>query len=239
MANTLDFTTEQGFPCQDCNRVFYVKKNYHKHRVIHTKSKLKCTYCDKVIGRAANLRFHERTCEKNPCQPSSSSAGGGVVSAAVAAATAPIDDGHFRLVQSAFGGVTVMYRKVFAPDTFCWDEVKRSLVEGLKPILVKERLARNCIKWNVSLKVIFMKSVDHDVVTDPPAYFTTEIHRGYAVTRFDRELEQAFDALVHQVEEFTERGSGWVIQRFVGLEANIYTYIPLLAYAPRDDDDDN
>jgi hypothetical protein len=238
MANTLDFTTEKGFPCQDCNRVFYVQKNYRRHMVIH-KSKLKCTYCSKLIERAANLQFHERTCEKNPLQSTSSSVGGGVVSAAsavaTATATAPTHD-DFRLVRSSFGGVHVLYQKVFARNTICWNEVKRSLL-GLKPILEKERLAKQCIKWSVSLKVIFMKAVEPEVVTDPPAYFRTECLRGFVCTRFDRELELTFDALVTQVDEFTQRGSGWVIKNFVALLADIYTYMPLLAYASDNDND--
>ena len=235
MANTLDFMIEERFPCPDCDRVFFVKRNLHKHMVIHETRKLKCTYCSKLIQRAINLRFHERTCEQNPCLPSDSS--GGTVSVADTGTVATAPNGGFRLFSSCFNRAGVLYLKVFTPNTICWDEIKRLLVKDLKPILEKEVVEKRGIKWYVCLKVVFMKAVEPQIVTIPPAYFNTEPLVGFITTNYDLQLHHTFDTLVHMVDEFVQRGSGWVIKEFVDIEANILKYDPLLACSSTDDDD--
>ena len=237
MANTTAaFTVEKGFPCEECNRVFYVNKNLLKHMVVHTKSTLKCTYCSKSIHRRIYLQFHERTCEKNPCLSSSSSAGAGGGGISAAAASIPTDG--FRFYRSSFQRTVCEYRKVFARNTFCWGEITRAL-DTLKPILEKEVVEKRCIKWCVCLKVVFMKAVDENVVTDPPAYFQTEMFRGFRATNFECDIQNSATTLEHQVDEFVERGSGWVIKHFVDIVAKVFEYCPLSSYALSDTDDDD
>ena len=62
--------------------------------------------------------------------------------------------------------------------------------------------------------------------------------RGFRTTHFDSEIQNSSSTLEHQVDEFVERGSGWVIKQFVDIVAQVFEYDPMLAYASSDTDDD-
>jgi KRAB domain-containing zinc finger protein len=56
------------FQCNQCDKVFSHKKDYNRHKLVHSeegKKSLCCKYCGKTYSSKSNLKIHEQTCAKN------------------------------------------------------------------------------------------------------------------------------------------------------------------------------
>ena len=59
--------------------------------------------------------------------------------------------------------------------------------QDVKNLLKTEVVKRKGRKWSVTLKAIMYKSVDPDVVTDPPALFNTDMVVGLIGSNYEDE----------------------------------------------------
>ena len=106
----MDFMVEVSFPCTShgCDKVFYVKSDLKKHAKANAKEMREktncCLHCNKTISRAQNLKFHQQTCEQNKNRKAYRRFYGVVPD---------LCNGGFKLVESAFKKMFVLYRKKF------------------------------------------------------------------------------------------------------------------------------
>ena len=81
------------------------------------------------------------------------------------------------------------------------------------------------------------KSVDPDVVTDPPTVFNTDMVVGLIGSNYDDYLKAAFENVMQQIDEFQRNGSGWVLDQFLELDVSIVTCTPWIRNVNEDEDD--
>ena len=77
----------------------------------------------------------------------------------------------------------------------------------MKNVIRKEVVKREGIKWDLALKAIMYKSVDPDVVTDPPAVFNTDMVIGLIGSNCGDELKAAFENVMQQIDDYQHNGS--------------------------------
>ena len=168
----MDFTKEESYPCRGdgCDKVFYLKADLEKQRKVHEKEMRRknhcCLHCNEIISRAQNLKFHQQTCERNENLNKYRQFYG---------VYPDVRNSGFKLVESAFKKMFVLYRKKIDVNAQQFDDVKLVFSQDVKNVLRREAVNRFSIKWNLALKVIMHKSGAPDVVTDPPAVFDIDI----------------------------------------------------------------
>ena len=87
------------------------------------------------------------------------------------------------------------------------------------------------------MKAIMHKSVDPDVVTNPPAVFDTDMVAGLIGSNYEDELKAAFDNVMQQIDEYQRNGPGFVLDQFFKLDVSIVTYTPWVWNINEDEDD--
>ena len=90
-----------------CDKVFYVKADLKKQTKDHKKRDEKerkhcCLHCNKNISRVQNLKLHQQTCEQNENRKTYHRFYG---------VDPDVCNGGFKLVESAFKKMFVLYRK--------------------------------------------------------------------------------------------------------------------------------
>ena len=166
-------------------------------------------FCDKVIKHLKNTKLHEATCEENPNHRTT------VVGYGV---NANYED--FELVSSAFKNTISIYRKKFdLCDTI--DSVKHVLKKNVEELLQTGAYKRLHFKWYVSLKVVFRKSSDASIQTDPPACFRTNPSMGLTGTDYKEKLEHVFCSLLDKIDCYERNGSGWILHNFTDIDVTM------------------
>ena len=117
------------------------------------------------------------------------------------------------------------------------DDMELVFSRDVKNVLLREVVKRKGIKWNLALKAIMYKSVDPDVVTDPPAVFNTDMLLGLIWTNYGEELNAAYENVIEQIDEYQRNGSGWVLDQFLELDVSIVSCTPWLRNVNEDEDD--
>ena len=173
-----------------------------------------CMFCDKAIKHAKNIKLHEGTCKENPNR-CNAAAGYGTT---IATSTEGNDD--FMLVNSAFKNTISIYRKKFEPHDML-DSMKHMLEKDVKELLQNEAYKRLYFKWYIALKVVFQKSADPSIQTDPPACFRTEPRLGLIGTDYEENLEHVFQSLLDKIDCYERNGSGWIVHNFVDMDVTI------------------
>ena len=97
----------------------------------------------------------------------------------------------------------------------------RELLDGIK---------RN-IKWQASLRTVFAKATNPNIITKPAMFFITEAVSSTSSDPLELQLQIALRNLMHQVDGYEKNGSGWVLDHFVTLDVRILKYDPLRAVA--------
>ncbi len=222
-----EFMKEKCYPCSKCDEIFYVEDNLLKHAKKHSDEKKNCIYCNKIIERAANLKLHQKTCDRNVNRKWRVMLGvdGDVV------------DTGFNMVQSAFKKLIVVYRKPL--NTCELKNVKLAFTQDMSYILRREVMERKGMKWHSSLKVKLCKALNPSVETDPPAVFNTDAVWGLIGSNYEDDMNAAFDNVMRQLDEYQCNGSGWVLSEFVELDVTIITCTPWKNRKVAEDDEDD
>ena len=162
--------------------------------------------------------LHMNRCEKNPnkiiIEQVLTQEGAGAVKSTY-------DDGkQLVVVKSAFGGKVATYRLGFdnSPDDLLYrlQEVLNNQVFNL----LEDISNTDSWKYYISLKMIFHKSSSIGELTDPPVVLNSEPLLLQPTTNVKTQLETVHQNLTHQISEFGEQGSGWVIDHFNTLDVN-------------------
>ena len=86
------------------------------------------------------------------------------------------------------------------------------------------------IKWHMIIKATFERMTPEKEMEETYAYFRTNNYIELTSPASQEHLVQGFQKIQNSIEEFTRRGSGWILKRINHLELKITRYHPL---APR------
>ena len=79
-------------------------------------------------------------------------------------------------------------------------------------------MERPGIKYYFTLKMMYHKTVDTTILSDPPPLFPTEVFSALDMTKFGDHVKFAMQQLQQQMENFQRNGSGWIIDHFIHLD---------------------
>ena len=116
-------------------------------------------------------------------------------------------------------------------------QFKDSLFQ-LKDNINEEVVKKQVIMFYVSLHANFHLGSDEEFKTEPPAVLNTEALEIFKSTDIDDLLNHTYENLVSSIENFQQRGSGWVLDKLLKLDLHILEFNPLNAtsYIPLPDE---
>ena len=211
------------FHCEECDKVFDVKKNLNRHvREVHTdEKKHQCKYCHKQFARKQNYELHSKTCHLT--------VGCGLPSIKQSC----IKPKHVGLeppvlLKSAFKGVMEQWIiDVPGKGTDLLGSLKTS-AKAMKATIRKHLHKHGpALKYYLAVHVVFYKPSHPDVTTDPPAVLQTHPRTVYAATDLDKTLESDVESLENMIDEYERNDSGWCLDYIERLDTNIIAMNPL------------
>ena len=79
----------------------------------------------------------------------------------------------------------------------------------------------------VSVHVAFHQAIDPSFLTEPPPVFNSEAMEVFEAEDINTILGEIYSYLLALIDEFQERGSGWVLNQLLRLDLHTYQYTPL------------
>ena len=211
-----------SFKCSMCIFTFNRRDNMLRHvREVHC-GKWKCSTCDKVFQREDNFLYNKRTCEFKLTgkRPPSEQIGAGQPKRSQT---------NVQWSSQALDGVVdkfiIEFNKKQTPDTIM--DTFRNELFGFEEKIESELDKKHGLKIVIACHVEFYQASDPSFLTEPPAVFNTTPLKVLASSDISEVLDTAKKEIVRKIDEFQQRGSGWVIQRFLRLDLLSYLYDPL------------
>ena len=95
---------------------------------------------------------------------------------------------------------------------------------------INEEIAKKrAVRFYLSLHVYFHLSTDLTFLTDPPAVFSTDAVELYNSNDVHVALNSIYGNLVPAIEDFQQCGSGWILDKLLGLDLHLLKFNPLRA----------
>ena len=127
-------------------------------------------------------------------------------------------------IDFAFSRANEAYKISFTPNNATQsDKPITESCEALNRKLEKFRNRRKALKFNLKLEIVFEKSDDEEIYTDPPIFIYTQQHELYTASPTAEVLQDMAKELMENIEKFELTGSGFIIR-------NLYCYKRLLAH---------
>ena len=212
--------------CSVCGKSFSLKRNLVKHNKKFHGGQWRCVNCDKTFERYDNYCFHERNCEfrLHGKRIAVDQIGGG----SSKRQRVNILDSESHALDHATDRFTVHLQELNqTPETII--DILRDSIMNLKPTIEVELERKRALKIIVALHVTFHQATDPTFLSEPPPVFKSmpvEILEG---TDIDEGLNIITNQLMKKIDDFEERGSGWVLHELSRLDLNTYIYDPLRA----------
>ena len=221
--------------CSVCGKSFSLKRNLVKHNKKFHGGQWRCINCDKTFERYDNYCFHERNCEfrLHGKRKAVDQIGGG----APKRQRANILDSESHALDHATDRFTVHLQELDqTPETII--DILRDSIHNLKPTIEVELERKRALKMIVALHVTFHQATDPTFLSEPPPVFKTSPMEVLAATDIDEVLKSISNELLKKIDDFEERGSGWVLHELSRLDLHTYIYDPLRAstYIPLPDE---
>ena len=207
-----------------CERTFARKDNLLRHVRNQHAALWTCVRCRATFNRQDNFSYHERTCEFRATgkRPATNQVGEGEPKRKRPTnarwRAQPLDH-----VMEEF---TVDLEQLEQTPETILDVLKDAILD-LKATIEQELEKKRALKIIVALHVNFHQSADLAFLTDPPAVFNSEPVEVLAATDLDEALHAIFESLLKMIEEFQERGSGWVLHELLRLDLHTHIFDPL------------
>ena len=93
------------------------------------------------------------------------------------------------------------------------------------------RYVQRCraLKFTMSINVKFVKTDDSSIKTDPPVWFTTQPFPVYKGSDINDLLSCTQKQLLNRIDTFESNGSGWILNKLIFLDVNVWELDPLHA----------
>ena len=214
--------------CLYCDRIFLNKKNLLQHEIQHKadNKKLKCSLCNKRFQKRCNFILHQKQCQQESTGTFENEKIG-----QHGAGHSVRENDNFKEIESALKKTAAVYRKSFG-DTTDLQMLKDIFIGEMCSKLKEEVDKRKNIKWFAGLKLEFCMASDNTIITNPPINFNSETCILLVEDQEEEIILQcqvAFNNIIHQIEEFSKNGSGWILDQLLNLDINIIDYDPLRA----------
>ena len=83
---------------------------------------------------------------------------------------------------------------------------------------------KRAVKFYLSLHFNFYRSTDVVFLTDPPAVLGTDTVEVYDSSDVHDALNSTYENLVSAIEDFQQRGSGWILDKLVALDLHLLEF---------------
>ena len=231
-----DFTVvrEQLFKCQVCSREFLEQSNLSRHEAEHAVTRhIKCSFCHKTFKHESHRTMHMRHCPNLPVSTDvirsersteTNQAGMGLENDTISHSESATSFNEIleqpRLIQSALSNTVIKYEHRFDKSDYVNLFIRiRAALDKYGDIIIKEHAA---------LSVNFHQAANVEDVTSPPVIFRSEVFTSLIDDENNRtKFVIAMQQLTHQIEEFLNNGSGWVLSNIVKIDVGIINYKPL------------
>jgi hypothetical protein len=203
--------------CEKCIESVNNSEEYYLHILKCNKIKLplKCPYCSKRLTSKKVFKYHLET---NDCQ---TQFGGSL--------PAVPDDSIFKISKTAFKKFIEEY--IFEPDELYNDinEFFLTYRDQFKNLYKNVLENVNNIKTQICLTVNFQREIEGNI-SNQLGYFTTVTRPISSIKFFNKNYYKAINEIENKVNEFTERGSGWIIESIVKVEVRVGIYKPIVGF---------
>ena len=201
--------------CDICKREFTEK--YSFTRLVTSRHLWSCQRCRQSFNRRDNYEMHQRVClfkTTGKCLRS-----GGHL-------TAKRLKDNTSHVGGALNGTVNEYRLNLEDEQQNASNVLDVLKESTFQM---ENRINEEVKFYLSLHVNFHLSTDVAFLTDPPAVLSTDTIEVYDSCDVHDELNSTYENLVSVIEDFQQRGSGWILDKLIALDLHLLEFDPLRA----------
>ena len=104
-------------------------------------------------------------------------------------------------------------------------EYTSQMESRINEVVVKKR----AVKFYLSLHVNFHLSTDMAFLTDPPAVLSTDTIEVYDSCDVHDALNSTYKNLASAIDDFQQRGSGWILDKLVAFDLHLLEFDPLRA----------
>ena len=73
----------------------------------------------------------------------------------------------------------------------------------------------------------FHQASDPSYLTEPPITFSTNQVEVFIATDISEALNDLYEQLIKKIDEFQEKGSGWVVHGLLQLDFTAHAFVPL------------
>ena len=227
-------------PCLYCNKNFVQRchllrhiKKQHPEKVVE--ERLECQLCHQTFKRRDNLNYHERLCQfqKFGKRVSINQVGGGQPKRK---RMDNVESDFNALDHTTDHFIKDLTQFVQTPETII--DVLKDNIKKLGSIIEVELERKRSLKIVVALHTTFHQATDPSFLSEPPPVFKTTPMEVLASTDIEEVLQIITEELLKKIDDFEERGSGWVLHELSRLDLHTYVYDPLRAstYIPVPDD---
>ena len=201
--------------CGKCNKSFTSIEERNKHEARHDDPKnFVCGNCDKRFKKMENKDFHEVKCGVKATSESRN----------VVDDDDEEDEDGFSVQRSALSGIAKIYRLSFAKGIRnLFPRLEKAMKEASDQLFTIQRNNEN-VKYYISLRCLYYKPTDPDVVTDPPVVFNSGTSLLLAGSNVEEQMKINYDNLKHSVEDYETNGSGWSLLNLASLDINTIQY---------------
>ena len=214
----------------NCNKLFTTRTSRDRHRrLIHygSRRRVQCVHkCGRTYFENSNsLNYHQRTCDNN-----NTTIGYGSSQQFSERSTSNTEaggNGIFKLIKTAHERNYKLFRMELHTQADIQSHLREGIMQDVKRILQKEH--RN-VKFSVAINCKFKKALRPNVITDPPIFFRTMPTCTTQAIQLDEVLNNMYEHLWNQVEQFVRNGSGWIIQSLEHIDMQVFIYIYIIVY---------
>ena len=205
--------------CQQCGKLFIHKHNLIRHNLrMHVAEKHhSCSKCNKTFYREHNKFLHERHCNKvEYCH--SNSLKRKLVRDFRRPHKRAKNSYSISITNTAFKNAVVTYTiKYHDCKTSFFQEISES-IDAMSVKIIDFRKLKKALKFNMALYVVFEKSLDPEVKTDPAVCLVSEQLEVYADTNISKLLDFVKKQFIEQIDTYEQNGSGWILYELTQLQ---------------------
>lgn len=108
-------------------------------------------------------------------------------------------------------------------DTYFEQELDDAFAQQ-SDYLRSQLAAKRAIKYSTSLKMQFHQTTDITYVTNPAIFLNTSASMLIESSNLEQDLSTHKTDLLHQIEQYSQNGSGWVVDALLALEIRVVEF---------------
>ena len=233
-------TAQEANSCSYCKKNFVQRRNLLRHvKKQHpekvAEERLECQLCHQTFKRRDNLNYHQRLCQfqKFGKRVSINQVGGGQPKRK---RMDNVESDFNALDHTTDHFIKDLKQFVQTPETII--DVLKDNIKKLESIIEVELERKRSLKIIIALHATFHQATDPTFLSEPPPVFKTTPIEVLTATDIDEVLQSVIEQLLKKIDDFEERGSGWVLHELSRLDLHTYIHDPLRAstYTPVPDD---